>query len=229
MEQTASVQVINPALDSRFTYNNVDMLHLTINNFVVKLPNNIWAERRINSVIKKQTEDFFLNAVNNLYPNAINDYIARLNNDIPFNGYGAALNYVVTYNQNCYLSTYSDNYQFTGGAHGITIRKSDTFNLNTGNTVRLNSFFDNLNARKVVLNEIVKQADLIMQNNPGIYFDNYKELIVKNFNANSFYLTPSDIVIYYQQYDIAPYVTGIVEFTIPYALIPNPPKCRNIF
>ncbi|MFR3751201.1 MAG: RsiV family protein [Enterocloster sp.] len=35
------------------------------------------------------------------------------------------------------------------------------------------------------------------------------------FNQNQFFLRPGYIVIYYQQYEIAPYATGIPEFSIP--------------
>ncbi|MFV0239920.1 MAG: RsiV family protein [Lacrimispora sphenoides] len=37
-----------------------------------------------------------------------------------------------------------------------------------------------------------------------------------NFNINGFFIKPSGIVIYYQQYDIAPYVRGIPEFLFPF-------------
>ena len=55
------------------------------------------------------------------------------------------------------------------------------------------------------------------------YFENYKELINKTFNPNSFYCTPEGISVYYQQYDIAPYSSGIREFLMPYTYcVKNP-------
>ena len=41
-------------------------------------------------------------------------------------------------------------------------------------------------------------------------------LIREHFNPQSYFLEPRSIVIYYQQYDIAPYATGIPEFRLPY-------------
>lgn len=36
------------------------------------------------------------------------------------------------------------------------------------------------------------------------------------FNDDNFFTTPAGVTVFYQQYDIAPYASGIVEFTVPY-------------
>ncbi|MEA4987263.1 MAG: RsiV family protein, partial [Anaerovorax sp.] len=51
---------------------------------------------------------------------------------------------------------------------------------------------------------------------PEIYFDDYETLVVETFNPKNFYCTPEGVVVYYLQYDIAPYSSGIREFLIPY-------------
>jgi hypothetical protein len=62
---------------------------------------------------------------------------------------------------------------------------------------------------------------------PGIYFDDYKKLIVENFNPQSFIITPDSLDFYYQQYDIAPYASGIIVFSIPYEDLGIPkPHCK---
>lgn len=86
-------------------------------------------------------------------------------------------------------------------------------------------FKGNVNYKKLILDEIIRQAEENQTQNPGIYFEDYKKLILENFNVNSFYLTNNGIEIYFQQYEIAPYVTGIVTFTIPYSMVTNPPSC----
>lgn len=125
-----------------------------------------------------------------------------------------------------FLSVYIDKYEFTGGAHGSTVRSSDTWELSSGTNIPLYTFFKRgTDYERLLTEEIIKQAEYNMKQNPGIYFDDYKNLILKNFNQQNFYLTPQGLVIYYQQYDIAPYSTGIVEFTIPYKTIGWYPKC----
>lgn len=217
-------KIINQSFSGTFTYDNTDMLFLDLKNIVVNLENKN-AQNKINKVIKVQTEEFLTNAINNLYNDAVNDYISRNQDDFPFNAYGANLDYNVAYNDDCTLSYYYDNYQFTGGAHGSTIRKSNTFNLNNGNQIPLSAYFGS-NYKIKVLQNILKQAQQNMQNDPGIYFENYEKLIIQYFNPQSYYLTKDGIVIYYQQYEIGPYAIGIVEFLIPYSEVTFPPICK---
>lgn len=216
MEKKA--EITNQSIATTLQFNNVTMIQVDVNNFIVGLENK-WVENRINAKIKKQSDEFFAYAINQLYPTAIEDYKSRTQEGFPFNAYEAILDYHITYNKNCFLSLYSDNYQFTGGAHGSTLRSSHTFNLKTGNAVHLSTFFKG-NYQQTITEEIIKQADAIMAEDP-VLFEDYKELIVENFNANNFYLTDNGVVIYYQQYEIAPYSTGIVEFLIPYQYSPK--------
>lgn len=37
------------------------------------------------------------------------------------------MEYTITYNDNCFLSYYNDKYEYTGGAHGMTVRSLNTF------------------------------------------------------------------------------------------------------
>ncbi|HBB28743.1 MAG TPA: DUF3298/DUF4163 domain-containing protein, partial [Clostridiales bacterium] len=130
------------------------------------------------------------------------------------------------YNDNCFLSLYTDKYEYTGGAHGNTIRTSNTWELCTGQNIYLYCFFKPYtDYTHMLIQEIIAQAEENLKENPFIYFDDYKNLIIKNFNPHSFYMSPDGITIYYQQYDIAPYSTGIVEFTIPYTKIGWFPSC----
>lgn len=50
--------------------------------------------------------------------------------------------------------------------------------------------------------------------NPEIYFDNTCNLVLDTFNPKSFYLLKDRVVIYFQQYDIAPYSSGIRTFEV---------------
>lgn len=54
-----------------------------------------------------------------------------------------------------------------------------------------------------------------LKSNPGSYFDDYSSLLQTSFNPDSYYLLPGGYVIYFQQYDIAPYATGLPEFFYP--------------
>lgn len=193
------------------------MISISIRYPKVTLCRNPSAQRSINSQIQAQVNRFYYYASNDLYWQAISDYKNSLENKFPFHPYDAVLQYEITYNQHCHLSLYYDQYTYTGGAHGNTVRASDTWGLWDGQSIPLSGFFPaGQDYRALLIDKITRQADERMQQNPGIFFENYRDLISESFNEEHYYLTPSGIAVYYQQYEIAPYVTGIVVFTIPY-------------
>ncbi len=176
-----------------------------------------FAQNSINNQIQSQVAGFMHYVSNDLYYQAIDTYNQSQENSFPFRRYEAALQYTVTYNQNCHLSLYADQYEYAGGAHGNTVRTSNTWDLASGHNIPLSDFFPvGQNYRSWLIAEMTKQADEKIRQNPGIFFENYPALIAEYFNKEHYYLTPRGIAIYYQQYEIAPYSTGIVVFTIPY-------------
>ncbi len=222
-----SASIHKQRFERDFNFNNTTVLLLELENFLIETQNKA-VENKINLKLEMQANNFIKNAITELYPLAVKGFLTAESNTYPFNPYASMLKYYISYNQNCHLSTYRDNYVFTGGAHGTTQRLANTYNLQTGNSVPLSSFFKRgTNYKKLLLSEIQKQATKNMQQNPNIYFDDYINLINQTFNEESFYLTKNGLVIYYGQYDIAPYVTGIVEFTIPYSMLDNPPTCKR--
>jgi hypothetical protein len=151
-------------------------------------------------------------------------------NNFPFHAYEALAIFETPYNQNCAVSTYFNRYEFTGGAHGSTIRYSDTWNTQSGRREPLSRFFAKpAGYRAYIISEVLQQIENQIAGGEDIYFENYKELVVKTFNPASFYLKPEGVVIYFQQYDIAPYASGIHEFLIPFKEgVVLEPKCRYI-
>ncbi len=215
-------------ISQTFLCGNTPMLTLSIHYPKIALCEHPAAQGNINCHIQAQVDHYYRHASNDLYTQAIADYQEAQKNGYPFHAFDAVLQYEVSYNRDCYLSLYRDQYEFTGGAHGNTIRASDSWNLANGRTMALSCFFLPGQAyRAFLIEQILQQADEQMQQNPGIFFEDYRKLIPKYFNENSYYLTPSGLAIYYQQYEIAPYATGIVVFTIPYDALNWQPSCRG--
>lgn len=74
-------------------------------------------------------------------------------------------------------------------------------------------FSEGYNYSDIINKEIENQ----IKKNPENYFDSGN--VFKGISENqSFYIRDGDLVIYYQLYDIAPYVFGIPEFKIPLKL-----------
>lgn len=133
-----------------------------------------------------------------------------------FNSYTFDMDYQITYNEGCLVSLFMDAYTYMGGAHGETKRTSDTWNFKSGTRMRLADFYPFTPATLYRLQQsIVRQIEERIYSSPGSYFENYKSLLLQTFHVDNFYLKPDNCVIYFQQYDIAPYSTGIPEFNIP--------------
>lgn len=135
-------------------------------------------------------------------------------NGYPIMIYELVFETTITYSQAPILSLYQDQYTFTGGAHGSTTRSSQNWNLACNKLLTLNDIFANQpNYLLSILQQINKQ---IQEKGTDLFFDNYCNLVLETFQSNQFYLTPKYVVIYFQQYDIAPYSSGIPTFEIPY-------------
>ena len=149
----------------------------------------------------------------NLFDLAVEQYKGDIENGFPVRVFEAMLVYNDTYLKSCIISLYTQRYEYTGGAHGNTIRDSQTWNLQKCRMIKLRQLFHcSIDYKAYILGIIEAQ----IKQSPDIYFDNYHELISEYFNEDSFYCTPEGIVVYYQQYEIAPYSSGIMEFLIPY-------------
>lgn len=116
--------------------------------------------------------------------------------------------YYVRMNENCILSISIENYAFSGGAHGFTILKSVTFDLNTGKIYSLKDFFAEGVDYVRFISDIIKKQ-IIERDIP----------VINEFTAISpnqdFYLENNNLVIYFQLYELAPYYYGFVTFPIP--------------
>lgn len=150
-----------------------------------------------------------------LYKNAKEVYEYNIANGYPVMVYEVISEYSITYNDAFIVSLYQDEYQFTGGAHGSTIRTSQNWNLRNAITIPLLYFFNNnpdyiIDILKQINNDIKQQ----IEEGKNQYFENYCELTLNTFNSNSYYITPKAIAIYFGQYDIAPYSSGIPVFLI---------------
>ncbi|MCX8074553.1 MAG: DUF3298 and DUF4163 domain-containing protein [Clostridia bacterium] len=210
--------ILEKQIKKIFKHDEVIVLKLEINYPHIALNKNSLAQLRINSSFNDIAKKYYDHSMKTLVPSATQDYVMSIKDGFPFNPYEVLMNYTVTLNSSCTLSTYFDQYNYTGGAHGNTLRISKTFSLNTGNIIKLKDFFKNKkNYKEFIISLLQDQASKNLVKNPGIYFENYKELIEKNFKEENFYLTPNTINFYFQQYDIAPYSTGIVVFEIPYS------------
>lgn len=190
--------IVDKVYKSKNDYLQIDVTIPQIKN----LPNED-KEKNINNLITTWTEEW------------INDakYIADeyfKNGTPPLNPYQLNAKYKVT-NLKKVISLYIDYYQYTGGAHGVTTRKSYNIDETTGDILTLKDLFNSEYNYKDKIDSNIKNE---INKNSDIYFTG-KEGFNGIDEKTKFYIEDGNLVIYYGQYEIAPYATGIPEFRMP--------------
>ncbi|OOM73774.1 anti-sigma-V factor RsiV [Clostridium puniceum] len=122
--------------------------------------------------------------------------------------------YTIGIDNNMLISLYNDYYEYLGGAHGMTTRTSYTIDKEKEKLLTLKELFVQGYSYSDIINKSIKED---IEKHPDDYFNSGSEF--KGIGENqSFYIEGDKLVIYYQLYDIAPYVFGIPEFKIPLKL-----------
>lgn len=115
--------------------------------------------------------------------------------------------YEIKNNERGILSISLINYAYSGGAHGRTIVKSLTFDNQTGKIYELKDLFKPGADYEKLLSDIIKKQ-IAERDIPTL-----EEF--KGINSNQdFYVADKILVIYFQQYELAPYAWGLPDFPI---------------
>jgi len=204
-------------IESTMHYKDTPVLHYRIEYPRFHDSGNRMALEDINDWYRKHAMDLQKKYETELYRDAVDLFEYTVRNQFPFHMFEAVSAYDLTYDQDGVVSLYHDEYTYTGGAHGSTVRRSETWDTRTGQRLSLFQFVkDPTGYHEKIMDAIRQQAELQIQRGENIYFEDYPQLISEHFNPESFYLTPEGVVIYFQQYEIAPYAGGLPEFTIPF-------------
>ena len=116
--------------------------------------------------------------------------------------------YEIKNNQRGILSLNLIVYSFTGGAHGMTIIKSLTFDTATGKQYTLGELFKDDSDYVKLLSSIIK-----------VDIKKWNIQLLDEFKAirpdQDFYIADTSLVVYFQLYEITPYYWGFPYFPIP--------------
>lgn len=210
MELNPIIEITN--IKKNFYYQNELMIDVNIEYPQLTGLVPIRTAKIFNRFYFNETKNLLRYARKELYPAAVEQYKYNKEQGFPFNHYTLMRVFDITYNEKYIISLYADTYEYTGGAHGLTTRISNTWSLKEPKMLTLADVCGNDNYDEIIA-EITRQA-LEKQETEPIFFDNLEENIIKNFDPNNFYLVPEGVVIYYPLYSIAPYASGIQEFLI---------------
>ena len=207
------LKIINRILQKEMKYENTVVLkyHIEYPEIVMDWQQNRNGIKKFNDYNLKMALQTQQKAENELYKEAIELYKYNKENGYPQMMYELYREYQITLNQENAVSMYIDEYIFSGGAHGTTTRTSQTWNLMLGKMVELYELYPN---EQYFLLDILRKINREISENIEIYFADPYPLVVEYFNPDSYYIDNGKVVIYFQQYDIAPYSSGILEFTL---------------
>ncbi len=207
------LKIINRILQKEMKYENTVVLkyHIEYPEIVMDWQQNRNGIKKFNDYNLKMALQTQQKAENELYKEAIELYKYNKENGYPQMMYELYREYQITLNQENAVSMYIDEYIFSGGAHGTTTRTSQTWNLMLGKMVELYELYPN---EPYFLLDILRKINREISENIEIYFADPYPLVVEYFNPDSYYIDNGKVVIYFQQYDIAPYSSGIIEFTL---------------
>lgn len=207
------LKIINRILQKEMKYENTVVLkyHIEYPEIVMDWQQNRNGIKKFNDYNLKMALQTQQKAENELYKEAIELYKYNKENGYPQMMYELYREYQITLNQENAVSMYIDEYIFSGGAHGTTTRTSQTWNLMLGKMVELYELYPN---EPYFLLDILRKINREISENIEIYFADPYPLVVEYFNPKSYYIDNGKVVIYFQQYDIAPYSSGIIEFTL---------------
>ena len=135
---------------------------------------------------------------------------------LPFHPFRETVTFQVTRNGGGWFSLYWDSAWYTGGAHGMTARWGDTWDLTTGCPMSLSDFFPPRAEVKKLLPALAEQqAAAAMAAGTSLYDPNYAELLRKQFDCKRFYIDDHTLFFFYPLCSVAPYAEGVPVFSVP--------------
>jgi hypothetical protein len=203
---TLSDKKINsPRITCKTIKTSDELIEVNLKIPIIKGLDSLEIEEKLNSIFKKDIMSF-KNEIEEMAKEYADEADKFGISKIPYNAF---TDYCISYNKNNILSIYITYYQYTGGAHGLSIRKAYNINTSNGNLLSLAGMFKDTSNYKSIIN---KEIQAQINKNKEMYFPDSFIGISKNEN---FYLEGNYIIIFFQQYEIAPYAAGIPEFKIP--------------
>lgn len=105
-------------------------------------------------------------------------------------------------------------YQYNGGAHGISEIDYLTVDLKNRQIMELGDFFNNKLDYKLILDKIIKEQIRVRNAvNEEFFYPTEGVCLIKD-NHPFFFSADGDLTLVFNTYEIAPYSSGIIYFTI---------------
>jgi hypothetical protein len=213
------VDIALQTIEETLTYQGQAMVNVNISYPAMQGELPVRCARRFNRHYVKRAQALRRHAQDSLYGSAVEDWHFSQQKGYPFNAYELTQVYEVTFNALPVLSLYSDVYEYTGGAHGMTDRTGNTWDLARCRMLELKDLFlRGYDYTNPILKYVAAEAFRRQQSGEAQYFEGMIENIQRYFDPKNFFLSCRGLQVFYPLYSIAPYYVGIQVFTVPYSM-----------
>lgn len=213
------VTVVKQTLVEQLTFQGVTMVNVDVAYPAIGGDISRPCAKRVNEYYEREAQAQRRHARDSLYKDAVADFKFSQEKGYPFHSYELMQVFDVTYNAFPVLSLYYDVYQYTGGAHGMTERTGNTWDLLRCRMLSMQDLFRRgYDYTQTILKYVEAEALRRQADGEAQYFDGLSQNIVKYFDEKNYYLSCQGLNVFYPLYSIAPYYVGIQVFTVPYAM-----------
>lgn len=176
------------------------------------------SEYRFNHYYRTQARNLNRRARTELYRRAADDARLATDEEYDFTLHSFIRTFSAPRTEPRYTSVVFDQYQFSGGAHGFTVRTAETWDLSVGKRIPLSSFFLPQTAyKKLIIKYIRNQIEEQKKREEISFFEDPLRNALIHFNESNFYLTNNGISVFYPLYTLAPYHEGILAYNVPFS------------
>ena len=185
----------------------------------LKIPKLVMNNKEIERILNKKFESDIMN----FYSTSVKEAESYFD-DFPDaeNKFVISSDYEVKKSNNKVLSMLIKYYKYSGGAHGTYEYIPYNVDLTSGGIFTLKDLFNENSNYKVVLEDEIKKQIIQLNKEQNLPKNSTQLYAFNEIKDNQkFYIVDDTIVIFFDLYDIAPYVAGIPEFPINKEIISN--------
>lgn len=171
------------------------------------------SDKKFQKTVNAYFKEHVMQLQKDVKKDAKKEYKESINNT-PVCKYEVISNYNTKESLRPYLVIGLFDYTYTGGAHGLPEQSYITLDISANEIVTLDQLFDTKIDYKNQLKElIVKQIEERTDKKQRFFDDFYDHITIQD--DQNFYIKPNgDLTIVFNVYEIAPYSTGVIEFTL---------------
>ena len=204
------IEITDITVNENFKYSNGGTVTLSIQ--APKLVSETYGENAdvFNSLIATEVENLKNKYAKDIAADDTSEFLGESNNNIEY-----AMTYEVKKSSDAVVSVLLSIFSYTGGAHGHTVYKAVNFDLNSATSIDM-QYVTGVPSeeylpfiREYIINKMKNEPD-------DTYFSTDDDAISDSSIQEQFYITESGITVFFQEYEIASYASGIQKFEIPY-------------